>query len=153
MHQNAKKIKLRHGHVNCSALIFIKFDIQLYIYKAKVEDKMKNRKYFFGLIILVMVLGITATACENGLFGPVPLWARGTWYTTSSGPLRTIACEITATQYISYNLLTGAEIERFNYTSKSGDTVNFGARQVKRLGSSNQISSGVPPLGATTYYK
>ena len=113
---------------------------------------MKNRKYFLGLIILVMILGMTATACENGLFGPVPLWARGTWYTAASGAGRIKACEITSTQYISYNLLTGAVIEKYDFTSKSGDTVNFGSRQVKKLNSSNQISSGIPPVFAT-YYK
>ena len=113
---------------------------------------MKNRKYIFGLLVLVMIFVMTAAACENGLVGPVPLWARGTWYTAQSGVLRVKACEITSTQYISYNLLTGAEMERFDYSSKSGDTVNFGPRQVKRLSSSNQISAGVPPV-STTYYK
>ena len=113
---------------------------------------MKNRKYVFGLIILVMILGMTATACENGLFGPVPLWARGTWYTASSGITRVKAFEIAATQYITYSPINGEEIERYAFTSKSGDTVNFGSIQVKKRSSSSQISSGIPPV-SITYYK
>ena len=110
-----------------------------------------------AFIVFLFVGSLAIIACDNPVSsnsgsessGPVPSWARGTWY-VSSGNVKIKVAEITSTQYIAFQVsgynssynITVTELIRFDYSSINGDTINFSGWQVKKSDSSNQIIVG-----------
>jgi hypothetical protein len=130
---------------------------------------MANKKFWLGVLVMVMVLGMTVIGCDNGTTGgsgggvkSVPSWAQGSWYTASSGAGRLKVAEITSSQYISYQV-TGydgsynpivSEGVRLDCTGVNGYVVEFGSGlQVKKGSASSQISIGQSGSAWITVYK
>jgi hypothetical protein len=120
---------------------------------------MKNKAILSFIVMLLFSLAFMS--CDDYI-ELVPLWAQGSWYTgPSSDSIRIKVCEITSSQYISYEAsydcsgsLTLSEALRLDYSGVSGDIVTFDrAWQVKKLDSGEQLSMGTSGIWLITVYK
>jgi hypothetical protein len=124
---------------------------------------MAKEQFFIWLMGLLLVLTVSTTGCTNPENDTennpeVPSWAQGVWHVDPppSSP-RVKVAEITSTQYIAYQAqLEGENIAvyealRLDCTGVNGDTVIFGAWEIRRLTSPDQISSGTSGAFLTFY--
>ena len=75
---------------------------------------MVNKKFWLGILTIVLVLGMTVVGCDNGSTsnngGGAPEWAYGPWYNTSNGAYRVKVAEISSTELILYKLDGSVEL-------------------------------------------
>ncbi|GBU29274.1 hypothetical protein R84B8_02838 [Treponema sp. R8-4-B8] len=117
---------------------------------------MANRKIWLGILVIVLVFGMTVVGCEDDLGGNSPLV--GKWYysqdAANSGKDEE-AYEFTS----NGKLLILGKDTGFTYTV-SGDTITvkisgreFGTTTFSISGKELELSNAYPPLSAGTYYK